>query len=589
MRAISRSFYSILIATALTAATLPAIAAECKALQRVTSLDLKDLPSGRMGVTAAIADRPETLLVDTGGAISQLTRKTVQELNLTPTRGDPTRGRVGLRGVNGALSDQQVRLPSITLGGFRQEGAYFFVAPDTNPNDNRSPEFAGILAPDFLQHFDADFDFAAHKLNLFSPDHCPGLVVYWQAPTVAVVPFNLEKGDHISFPMELDGKKVNAVLDTGAARTILNLTIAQRIFGVDVNAPDVEKVGQLNGGFSAAVYRRRFKTLSVQAVTVVNPMVFLLPDLVTGAVRQGPATGSLIGDHGGLPDVLLGMPTLSQLHVYIAYKERKLYITVSNTAPASRPAQAQNASFCPSPAEPQSEATPAPATPSVGAGMAAFRNKNYPLAYANLRPLADMGNVEAARDLGIVLRQSCETKGDKSAAVAWLQKAADAGDVEASAELGNMYMFGDGVAQDDAAAVKQLTVAATAGHTVSQANLGELYFTGRGVAQDRYQGIVWSVRAGEKGGPVALIHIGREYGNGLALPKDNAKAMLFMTVGIQRLPPPRRNQFQPALDTIVRQMSADAVKTIQQNAQKWAPGQGKLSDVLADADKQRGH
>src|SRR5580765_6940078 len=274
MRAVSRSLYSMLIVSALTDAALPAAAAQCTALQRVTSLDLKDLPSGRMAVTVTIADKPETLLVDTGGAISQLTRKTVEELKLTTTRGDPTRGRLALKGVNGATSIEQVRLPSITLGGLRQEGAYFFVAP------NVSPEFDGILAPDFLQNFDADFDFAAHKLNLFSPIHCAGQVVYWQAPAVAVVPFNLDRVNHITFPMELDGKKVNATLDTGAARTTLNLTIAQRQFGVDVNASDVEKVGQINGGFSAAVYRRRFKTLGVQSVTVVNPTVFLVPDLV---------------------------------------------------------------------------------------------------------------------------------------------------------------------------------------------------------------------------------------------------------------------------------------------------------------------
>ncbi len=585
MRGVSRSLHCLLIASALTVAALPAMAAECKALQRMSSLDLKDLPSGRMGVTVAIADKPETLLIDTGGAFSQLTRRTVQELNLKPTR-----ATTALRGVNGAVSDEMVRLPSITLGGFRQEGAYFFVAPDLDPNSNRTPEFDGVLSPDFLQNFDADFDFAAHKLNLFSPDHCAGQVVYWQAPTVAIVPFTLDRGNHISFPMELDGKKVNAVLDTGAARTTLNLTLAQRVFGVDVNAQDVEKVGQLNGGFSADVYRRRFKTLAVQSVTVVNPMVFLLPDLVTGQVRQAARTGSLIAEREGLPDLLLGMPTLSQLHLYVAYKEHKLYITVSSTAPASRPtqtAQTQAGAFCPSPQASPADVAPA-SDPTIGAGMAAFRNRNFPVAYANLRPLADMGNVEAERDLGIVLRLSCG-RSDKSAAVAWLQKAADAGDAQGAAVLGDMYEFGDGVAKNDAQAFKLLTVGAAAGILPAETDLGELYFTGQGVAQDSYQGIVWSVRAGEKGAPVALIHIGREYANGTALPKNAAKAALFTMAGFQRLPPGRRNDFQRALDRVTSQLPKDQLPKIQQDAQKWMPAQGSLSDVLADADKQRGH
>jgi hypothetical protein len=42
----------------------------------------------------------------------------------------------------------------------------------------------------------------------------------------------------------------------------------------------------------------------------------------------------------GLPDLILGMNVLSQMHVYIAYRERKLYITAADPqrAAASAPA-----------------------------------------------------------------------------------------------------------------------------------------------------------------------------------------------------------------------------------------------------------
>ena len=42
--------------------------------------------------------------------------------------------------------------------------------------DQRS---AGVLGLDFIGHFDVELDFKNRKLNLFSPDHCPGKVVYW--------------------------------------------------------------------------------------------------------------------------------------------------------------------------------------------------------------------------------------------------------------------------------------------------------------------------------------------------------------------------------------------------------------------------
>ena len=53
-------------------------------------------------------------------------------------------------------------------------------------------------------------------------------------------------------------------------------------------------------------------------------------------LRREAPTGGLIANSrqaSGLPDLRLGMSTLSKLHVYIAYKERKLYITSADDAP----------------------------------------------------------------------------------------------------------------------------------------------------------------------------------------------------------------------------------------------------------------
>jgi hypothetical protein len=175
-----------------------------------------------------------------------------------------------------------------------------------------------------LRQYDADFDFTAKRLNLFAPDHCDGAGLYWQAATVAVVPFGFDASNHITFRVELDGKRLNAMIDTGAADTVLNLTVAQRRFDVDVNAPEVEKIGDLQGGYTANVYRRRFQTLAFEGVTINRPSLVLLPDLVSGPTM--PTTG-YISEGRALPDLIIGMPTLSQLHIYIASKEHKLYIT----------------------------------------------------------------------------------------------------------------------------------------------------------------------------------------------------------------------------------------------------------------------
>ena len=324
-----RGSWFLLALACTTSFAVPATAAECGPLQLVTSLPLTPLSPGNVvTVPVAIGDRPMQFLVDTGGVTSMVTRRTVREMNLSPIKVD---GR--LIGISGAYSDEMVRVPSFTVGKLRQEGGYLAIEPaKEDPNDTRPAAFGGVLGPDMLQKFDADFDFGGKKLNLISQNHCEGKVVYWPATATAVVPFAHDAAGHLTFPMTLDGRRVRAMLDTGATRTNLNLNVARGTFGIDTSAPDVEKVGELKGGYTADVYQKRFKELAADGVIVTNPMITLLPDMIKTTSEPRP-TGSLIRDvNAELPELILGMSVLSKLHVYIANKEHKLYITAANPA-----------------------------------------------------------------------------------------------------------------------------------------------------------------------------------------------------------------------------------------------------------------
>jgi len=315
----------------------------CGPLAMITSLDIVPVAGGRPGVAATIVDKSVTLLVDTGSPFSMVDKQLTRELNLTvgPARFAGGQGRMEVRNIAGQRSDEQARLPSITLGRLRQEGVYFFVDPGNRPQGRGS--YAGVIGADMLTNVDADFDFAAKKLNLISQNHCDGKVVYWAAPALAVIPFRFDKGGHVVFPLRLDDTRVNAMLDTGAYNTVLNLTTARRTFNVDTNSPDVKKIGELKGGFTADVYRKQFKTITLDGVTVNNPEIDLLPDMVSNPARPTSGAGSIIRDtDADLPDVILGMNVLSKLHLYIAYKEAKLYITAGGT-PAAADAQGQPA------------------------------------------------------------------------------------------------------------------------------------------------------------------------------------------------------------------------------------------------------
>jgi hypothetical protein len=191
--------------------------------------------------------------------------------------------------VQGRSSRDQVMVKSVGFGGAQLKDMEFFVMGGFVAGDSKSAEEArksgekqadvtgregreiydGLFTPEmFYTKADVDLDFGANRFVLVSNDHCPGKVVYWPAEVVATIPFQLDDSNHIVFDAKLDGKTVHATLDTGAYNSTLDLGRAQKQFDVDVNAADVEKLGELMPG--KYVYSRRFKTLDLEEVEAMD-------------------------------------------------------------------------------------------------------------------------------------------------------------------------------------------------------------------------------------------------------------------------------------------------------------------------------
>ncbi len=191
-----------------------------------------------------------------------------------------------------------------------------------------------MLSPDFLSLFDVEFDFAAKKMYLFSQDHCPGKVVHWTRDGYAELPFQYTGGPigitpHIRLRMTLDGHEVSTNVDTGAAGSTISRRSASLIFGVDETSPGVVKSQYWSDQFP--VYRKQFASLALGGLAVQNPQVDILPDLEEKAFRMAHSERSrddpIYGSKLEGEEFTLGMNVLSKLHVYIAYKEHKIYIT----------------------------------------------------------------------------------------------------------------------------------------------------------------------------------------------------------------------------------------------------------------------
>ena len=267
-------------------------------LLRYASMPITIDESGGVTVPLKVEDQVQNMLVDTGGAYSMLTEGAAAKLKLFRIAMPLS----DMEMFGGRKLDHYVTAHSMEIAGAHVRDRDFVLIPD----GLLPAGVDGILSPDLLQVFDVDFDFAASKLSLFSQEHCEGKVVYWTHDPHAQIPFRLDEDKHIKINLQLDGKDVPAILDTGAYRSLLSLETAGDIFGID------EATVKKNDNHYP------FKTLTLQGVTVNNPDIILVPD------DKSKIMGSV-----GQPKMILGMGTLRQLHLYIAYREHNIYVTAA--------------------------------------------------------------------------------------------------------------------------------------------------------------------------------------------------------------------------------------------------------------------
>ena len=300
-----------------------ALADDCPPLTIVSSIDLT--PAGDKDaelVPMQLQDKSYLMLLDTGAVVTEISSQVADELGLVRRQGG-----LKLYSVSGDYSDEVVQT-SFKLGRVFAKKKDFMIMQNTLTHDDE--RIGGLLGPDILKYYDTEIDFGADKLNLLSPDHCEGKVIYWPATAVAVVPMRVLASGHIIVPVKLDGHTVMATLDTGASNSTLNQLEAES-YGLTMGSTDTPRVGELAGrAANASIYRHTFKTLEFEGITMSNPIIDILPEQMGHLLKNTPGLGTRLADpkyDDEKPPMLLGMNVLKHLHLYIAYKEEKLYIT----------------------------------------------------------------------------------------------------------------------------------------------------------------------------------------------------------------------------------------------------------------------
>lgn len=284
--------------------TSPASADKCRPTPML-SLDTAGLDGGRMLIPATLANEEVYLIVDTGSSVSSLEAGFINAMKLP---------RYGI--TNSRLEDVHsgekrkvyVGVSPMELGGLKRTSESRFIentAWDEPAVDNR--KLVGTFAHDFLSNYDVEMDFKQRKLIMYQK-RCREGVVHW-ASEHALIPFQ----DRFRAPVvtvTVDGAKISAGFATGTWHSTIDWDRAQRSFGLKPNSPGVTP----KGTGSALSHTYRFKSLSLGGLDLGESEV-VLSDMKFSNI-------------GGTIDMILGLKEISQLHLYIAYRnEKKIYAT----------------------------------------------------------------------------------------------------------------------------------------------------------------------------------------------------------------------------------------------------------------------
>jgi len=255
-------------------------------------------------VTLSANGVPVTLVLDTGAEGTILTPPAAQRIGAQRPQIEFQRQ---LRGIAGILQTAEVELRSFTIGGVSIPWRRVRVAPVNVASVFAGP-LDGVLGADSLSSFDVDLDLAGHRMVLYERQTCPGAAPAWTQP-YARITAGRSRGDHLFFPVRLDGRRTDAFFDTGSQFTVLSTRTALAM-GVDAAVLAHDRVATVRGAAAEqlAAHVHQFSQLEIGTETIRDPQI-----IVTD-VRLSDA------------DLVLGIDFIRPRRIWFSYGSQQIFI-----------------------------------------------------------------------------------------------------------------------------------------------------------------------------------------------------------------------------------------------------------------------
>lgn len=274
-------------------------------LERYGTLPV-EMDGGRATTTVKVNGTDTRFALDTGAFFSIMSDATASSLGLK-LRALPSWFRI--HGIGGAANAQYTRVKAFGMLGTTLKNIDFIVG-GTDPG-------YGLLGANLLDFADLEIDMAHGKVSLFKAEGCAQRpLAYWATGThyfmADLDPSGKDIDRRTFIDVTINGKKVLALLDSGAYTTLLTRDAAERV-GINLHAPDVKKGGPATG-FGA----KWLKTW------IVNIDAFSVGTETIHHSQMQVIDGNLGGDRA---EMLLGLDYLLAHRMFIANSQRKAYFT----------------------------------------------------------------------------------------------------------------------------------------------------------------------------------------------------------------------------------------------------------------------
>lgn len=275
----------------------------CKYVQ-LAELPLYYKGSGLQVMTRGVVDgKPARMLVDTGAFTNALSRTLTDRLDLPLNM----TGQYA-EGIGGFSRIYSARVSQFAIGPSRAGKGWIRVLGDTGS----AAEYDAIAGAPFLLQTDMELSLAEKKMRFFHGMDCEkSYLGYWKGE-IFDIPFEYhrDRSPNPHFTIEVNGVKLDAMIDTGATVTSI-MAGAARKAGLKLDAPGTARLGDATGIGSDRV---------ASWSTIVDSM------RIGGELVRDAHIAVLDGADIST-DVLLGDDYLRSHRVLFAMSQKKLYIS----------------------------------------------------------------------------------------------------------------------------------------------------------------------------------------------------------------------------------------------------------------------